>query len=274
MGNLDGFSIAIAGLGLMGGSLALALKARGLRVLGADADPAVVERARARGAIDGPWSDETVDLVVLAMPVRGIVEWLAKRGPSLPPSTLLMDLGSTKREIVAAMDALPVESIGGHPMCGKEASGFDAAEAALFRGARFVLTPTARTTDRALHTARALVAAIGAQPIELDADTHDRAVAVISHVPYLLSAALVNTVAAADEATAEQLASTGYAGMTRLAASDTRMMGDIVATNRAAIVAALDAYLRELGRLRDEIAAGDEAAWSGRLESARQRKIS
>src|SRR5512143_2624241 len=209
MDDLDGFTIAIAGLGLMGGSLALALKDHGLRVLGADADPAVVERARARGAIDGPWTGETVDLVVLAMPVRGIVQWLAARGPSLPAGTLLMDLGSTKREIVAAMDALPVESIGGHPMCGKETPGIDAAEAGLFRGARFVLTPAARTTERALRTARALVAAVGAEAIELDAETHDRAVAAISHVPYLLSAALVNTVAAADDANAEQLASTG-----------------------------------------------------------------
>lgn len=275
MDDLDGFTIAVAGLGLMGGSLAMALKAGGgrVRVTGTDADPAVIARAQARGAIDGAWQPgEPADIVVLAMPVRGILAWVREHGPSLPAGTLLMDLGSTKHEIVAAMNGLAIESIGGHPMCGKETSGIDSADAGLFRGARFALTPTARTSVRAMRLAQALVAVTGAAVLMIEADAHDRAVAAISHMPYLLSATLVNTVGGLNDRQAEQLASTGFAGMTRLAASSTRMMGDIVASNREAIVAMLDAYSRELAALRDEIASGDEAAWGAALERARRRK--
>ncbi|MBI5876813.1 MAG: prephenate dehydrogenase [Chloroflexi bacterium] len=275
MDDLDGFTIAIAGLGLMGGSLAMTLKAGGarLRVLGADANPDVVRQAQARDVIDGDWQPgDAADIVVLAMPVRGIVAWIETHGPSLPTGTLLMDLGSTKREIVAAMDKLAIESVGGHPMCGKETSGIESADAGLFRGARFALTPTARTSVRAMRLAQSLVAITGAAVLMIEADAHDRAVAAISHLPYVLSATLVNTVTGLNDQHAEQLASTGYVGMTRLAASDTRMMGDIIASNRAAIVAMIDAYSRELTTLRDQIARGDEAAWSARLEAARRRK--
>ena len=263
MESLDGFTITIAGLGLMGGSLAMALKRSGaaVTVLGADANAATLERAQMLGIVDGPCADfATADLVVLAMPVRSIVDWLDACGALLPERCIVMDLGSTKRAVVAAMNRLAAQSIGGHPMCGKETAGLESADAALFERARFVLTPTERTTERALAMGKALISAVGADLVLLDADAHDRAVAAISHLPYLLSVALVNTVGALDDDNALRLASSGYRGMSRLAASDLRMWSDIMATNGPAIADMLDRFQREIGALREAITAGDEAS--------------
>jgi prephenate dehydrogenase len=263
MESLDGFTIAIAGLGLMGGSLAMALKSSGaaVTVLGADANAATLERAQVLGIVDGPCADfSTADLVVLAMPVRSIVDWLEACGAVLPERCVVMDLGSTKRDVVAAMNRLAAQSIGGHPMCGKETAGLESADAALFERASFVLTPTERTTRRAMAMGKALISAVGADLVMLDANAHDRAVAAISHLPYLVSVALVNTVGALDDDNALQLASSGYRGMSRLAASDLRMWSDIVATNGPAIGDMLDRFQREIGALRDAITAGDEAS--------------
>ena len=275
MKDLDDFTIAIVGLGLMGGSLAMALKQQrvGRCVQGADADPQVVARALALGVIDAPCADVTqVDWVVLAMPVRGIVAWLQARGCALSAEQIVMDIGSTKQQVVAAMEPLTAQCIGGHPMCGKETAGLASADAQLFRGARFVLTPTTRTHDATLRSTQSLVRRIGAQPIVMDAEAHDRATAAISHLPYLLSVNLVNTVAAQHNADAMPLAASGYASATRLAASDTRMMGDIIATNRAHVLHILDAYQAELARLREAIADGDEEQWRERLAYAKKVK--
>jgi prephenate dehydrogenase len=118
-------------------------------------------------------------VVVLATPVRHIIETIAEIGPLLKPGTLVIDFGSTKREIVAALADLPegVQAVGGHPMCGKEVGGLEQADAALFRGAMFVLTPTASTTDGGMALAREIVEAIGAHALVLDAERHDRAAA-------------------------------------------------------------------------------------------------
>jgi prephenate dehydrogenase len=183
-----------------------------------------------------------------------------------------MDLGSTKQTVVNAMESLPAQCIGGHPMCGKETSGLEAAEANLFRGAKFVLTPTTRTTDETLTLIQSLVTRIGAHPLCMNAAAHDRAVAAISHLPYLLSTSLVNTVDTLHDAHTTLLASSGYQSTTRLAASDTRMMGDIIATNRAHIVAMLDAYQAELTQLRDALATEDERGWREKLEQAKKVK--
>ena len=297
MKDLDGFTIAVAGLGLMGGSLAMALKKHGVGRLrlGADVNPLALSRALELGVIDSALEDYSqVDLVVLAMPVRGIIHWLHTVGMTLPASCLVMDLGSTKQEVVAAMSQLTAHCIGGHPMCGKETSGIEAADAELFHGAKFVLTPVrgmpspsvdlakglvSRTAvcesgELALDAALALVARIGAQPILMDAAQHDRAVAAISHVPYLLSATLVNCVDDLHDEYARTLAASGFDSMTRLAASDLRMMGDIIATNKDSIVELLDRYDRELRELREALGAADESRWRARLERAHNLKRS
>jgi len=277
MKDLDGFTIAIAGLGLMGGSLAMALKKHsvGRLRLGTDINPQVVSRALELGVIDGVVEDySTVDLFVLAMPVRGIIHWLHTVGMTLPATCLVMDLGSTKQEVVAAMAQLPAQCIGGHPMCGKETSGIEAADAELFNGAKFVLTPAAGASADAMDAALALVRLIGAQPVVMDAAEHDRAVAAISHVPYLLAAALVTCVDDLHDEHTRTLASSGFSSMTRLAASDLRMMGDIIATNKDSIIELLDRYDRELHELREALGSADESRWRARLERANNLKRS
>ncbi|TMC49628.1 MAG: prephenate dehydrogenase [Chloroflexi bacterium] len=275
MKDIDGFTIAIVGLGLMGGSLAMAFKqhAVGRRVLGMDPNTAAVERAQALGAIDGFFQDvREADLIVLAMPVRAIAGWLITYGPALAPEQTVMDLGSAKRAIMAEMEKLDAQCIGGHPMCGKETSGIAAAEATLFKGATFVLTPATHTSQGTMHMARQLVSAIGAEPLVMDADAHDRAVAAVSHLPYLLSANLVNTVLEQNDPNARLLASSGYASTTRLAASDTRMMGDTIASNRDYIVRQIDRFQSALAHMREAIAAGDDDTWRVQLERAREGK--
>src|SRR5262249_7113674 len=148
----------------------------------ADTNADTLQRAQMLGIVDGPCADfAAADLIVLAMPVRSIVDWLEACGQVLPERCVVMDLGSTKRDVVAAMNRLAAQSIGGHPMCGKETAGLESADAALYERARFVLTPTERTTGHAMTMGRSLISAVGADLVVLDADAHDRAVAAISH---------------------------------------------------------------------------------------------
>ena len=170
---------------------------------GVELDAGARELALARGIVDHATADlregvADADVVVLATPVRSIIDMLEQRlGAWLRSNTLLLDLGSTKQSIGRAMRDLPIGilAVGGHPMTGRELSGLEASDATLYRGRPFVLCPNRRTTPSALLRARSLVRALGAIPIEMDAERHDRVVAAISHLPYLLSTALVATVA-------------------------------------------------------------------------------
>lgn len=273
---------AILGLGLIGGSLALALRSSGVAasVIGYDADPMTARRAASLGAVDRVADDlgaavAAADTVVLAAPVRSILELLDGIEPLLRPGTLLIDVGSTKRRIVERLDRLPagVRAVGGHPMCGKEHAGIEHAEPGLFSGATFALCPTRRTDDAARRRAERLVAAIGARPLWLDAGDHDAAVASVSHLPYVLAVALVR--AALDgkgSETAARLAASGFRDTSRLAASNERMMLDILATNGDAVLAALDRAAAELDALRALIAGGDAAALAKALAAAAQRR--
>ena len=174
--------LAIVGLGLMGGSLALAMRAHSDRISGVDQD----ERARAfamrRGMVDCATGDlyegvNRADVVILAAPVRVIVEMLHMRiGSYLRSNTLVIDIGSTKQDIVDAMASLPigVNAVGGHPMTGKENGGIEESDESLYRGRPFVLCPSRRTTPAALLHALAFVETLGAIPIEMEAQRHDR----------------------------------------------------------------------------------------------------
>ncbi len=257
--------VVIVGLGLMGGSLAAALKRRTAcrEVWGVARRDETIEEALRRGFIHRGTCDLAegvgqADLVVLATPVRTVLELLPQVGGLAPAGCLLMDLGSTKARIVEAMESLPshLQAVGGHPMCGKEASGIEAAEAGLYQGATFVLTPLRqssgqalqRTRSEALTLAQELVEAVGAQPVVMDAQRHDRLVAVVSHLPYLLSVGLV---AAAEEVAAEdeqiwELAASGFRDASRLAASDVTMMLDILLTNRRAVGEMLSRFAKRL----------------------------
>jgi prephenate dehydrogenase len=187
-----------------------------------------------------------------------------------------MDLGSTKAHVVDRMAALPdhVQPLGGHPMCGKEVSGIEAADTALYRGHTFVLTPLPRTSEATLALGRALVQAIGGRPLILSPERHDRLVAAISHLPYLLACALVGTADAtgSTDPLVWDVAASGFRDTSRLAASDVTMMLDILLTNREPVLEALETCDRQLHHLIRLIGSTDEKGLRAVLAAARERK--
>jgi len=273
---------AIVGLGLMGGSLALALRAGNAckEILAVERDADVCVRALATGAADQASPDLALaaqaDIVVLAAPVRTILALLPQVGQQMRAGAIVIDLGSTKREITRAMELLPasVQPIGGHPMCGREVAGFDAADAQLFRGAAFVLTPLARTLPPTLACAEAIVRAIGARPLVLDPARHDQIVATTSHLPFAVAALLMTT--ADDLARHDELvyglAASGFRDTSRLAASDTQMMSDVLLTNSRNVGSALRDYGRHLNALADVVEREDESTLQAILQSAAARR--
>ncbi|HRE48261.1 MAG TPA: prephenate dehydrogenase [Aggregatilineales bacterium] len=268
--------VCIVGTGLMGTSLAKALRGYVRRLVGSDLS--AVNRAAAAPSFDALYTDLTplanADLIVLAIPVRAILSLLGKL-PTIPvkAGALILDIGGTKTDITAAMNRLPetVFAIGGHPMCGKETSGPGDADGGLFVGCPFVLCPTERTTSDALTVARALVEVIRARAILLDPTTHDRAIAAISHLPYLVSASLVGAVMELAEETpaAWELAASGFRDTSRLAVSDVKMKGDALLTNRTAVIAALNALRTEIDMLHALLTSSDDVALREKMESVR-----
>jgi prephenate dehydrogenase len=281
----DGFEsltaarVTIAGLGLMGGSLALALRGQCRELVGVDHDPATAALAMERAVVDRIAAFETAsaetDLLILAVPVRGILSQLAQLAQSSPPRpTVVLDLGSTKTEIIAAMQALPEgwDPVGGHPMCGKEVSGLAHAEAGLFRGKLFVLAPLERSSARARALAEAVVAAVGAKALRLEASHHDALAASSSHLPYLAAALLVRAAEAAEDDGIWEMAASGFRDTSRLAASDVRMMMDILLTNRPEILAALGRYRAELETLTGLLERGEAEPLREYLLRAKARR--
>ncbi len=281
---LEESELLIVGTGLMGASLALALRGKVKALHGVDSDLATAREAAAyfdATSNDLESSVATADVIVLAVPVRAILILLDRLKTLAKPGTLILDLGSAKQDIVAAMGALPnyLLAVGGHPMCGKERSGPQAAEAAVYSGCSFVLCPTQRTTAEVLSLAQQIVEAAGARPIILDAERHDSAVAAVSHLPYLVSTGLVATVqqAAQNDDTPWRLAASGFRDTSRLAASDVTMMGDTILANREAVLRALDQFLTQLTSLRDQLDSAADLRHEGqlraKLESIRQARL-
>lgn len=257
---LNEATVSIVGLGLMGGSLGLALEGRCARRIGVARREETAQEALLAGAVDEATTSlregvAGAHVVVLATPVRSILSLVGEVGSLMPPGSLLIDLGSTKAEIVRAMNQLPenILAVGGHPMCGKEVGGIAEAEAGLYRGATFALCPTARATEREMSLGAELAEAIGARPLIIEAEQHDRAVAFVSHLPYLLSAALVQTEkeAEAGDPVLALLAASGFRDTTRLAASEVPMMLDILLTNHEYIEAALLRFERHIAEARE-----------------------
>jgi prephenate dehydrogenase len=278
MKSLPDTRIAIVGLGLMGGSLAGALRGQCREVVGVARRQETVEAALARGLADRGTTDlaagvRQADVIVLATPVRTIVRQLEEIGPLAPPGCLVMDLGSTKRDVVAAMERLPahIQPLGGHPMCGKELAGVEAADPALYRERTFILTPLARTSQEALALGIALAEAVGARPLVLDAERQDCLVATLSHLPYLIACALVATADAtvsADPA-AWQIVASGFRDTSRVAGSDVTMMADILLTNREHVLKALEAYDTQFHNLMRLVETGNESEMREVLERVR-----
>jgi prephenate dehydrogenase len=282
-------TVCIVGLGLMGGSLALALRSdasrsnvpafRAKRILGVSRSAETLNAALAAGALDAGTTDlaagvARADVIVLATPVRTILHLLPEVGRHARPGALVMDMGSSKAQICAAMADLPagLEPVGSHPMCGKETAGFAAAEANLYRGRPFVLCPLQRTAPETLETARSLALAVGGRPMVVDPGMHDRAVAAISHLPYAAAATLVRAVDTSGDELAWALAASGFRDTTRVAASDVDMMLDTLLTNRVAVLDWLDAFSDQLAVLRAALADEDEAGLRGQLAAAQARR--
>lgn len=273
--------VAIIGVGLIGGSLAAALRAlpEAPRVTGIDASDKTLASALERGVVD-----ETVpvaeadtallaaDLVVIATPARAAESWLHRLG-ELGYAGIVTDVASTKSAIVAAAgrELGPDASfVGGHPMAGSERSGVDAADPELFRGAYYVLTPAADTDVEAYRRLHQLVTSIGARAISVDPSSHDEAVAAISHVPHLAAAALTNLAAARVEDGTDvlRLAAGGFKDMTRIAAGSPDLWTGICLDNREAIVRGVTELREQLARVADLVSGEDAAGLRAWLAAA------
>ena len=265
--------VAIVGLGLMGGSLALALHGRVAHLTAIERHAATRQYALHHHMVDAITDNlalgvQEADLIILATPVRTILHLLAELPALRPEGCAVLDLGSTKAEIEQAMEAMPPtwRAMGGHPMCGKEVAGVEAAEASLFQDKTFILCPNGRTDAAMSDMAQALVTAVGARPLFLPAAQHDHMVAAISHLPYLAASVLMRVTA--EQATADgrlwQVSASGFRDTSRLAGSDPAMLRDILLTNREAVLAQLGEYQGQLAAVAELIAQGDEttlAAW-------------
>jgi prephenate dehydrogenase len=263
--------ITIVGLGLMGGSLALALKDKCSGITAVEVNSHARHIGLERGLVNHVTKNledglKHADILVLATPVRAILETLEKLNRlsyHTNRTLLVLDLGSTKAEVASAMALLPktFSGIGGHPMCGKETSGLEYADASLYKDAIFVLTPQSNTDKKMLGLARQIISAIGSIPIEMDAEKHDKLAALTSHLPYLLACSLVLTVSSEGDVDpiVWKMVSSGFKDTTRVASSDVQMLIDILETNKASIKNALGEQRIAMDKL--------EIALDGDLES-------
>lgn len=249
-------TVGVVGLGLMGASFALALKkARPETVLvGSDRNPVVVRKALDRGVVESANTDltpvEMADVIVIGAPLNALRE-IFPRLAALAPARPITDMASTKADVMEWAAAEGIDLVGGHPMCGKEKSGIDHADASMFEGAPWVLT-------RDEPSITSLVEAVGAHPVVMDAVTHDRLVAGVSHAAFLLSVGYVLALARREDwPEASALAAGGFRDMSRLAAGDPDLYAAVARTNRDNLVEMLDAVSAELARLRRHLEADD-----------------
>ncbi len=276
--------VTIVGLGLIGTSLGLALRqTKTLRaeIVGHDAEPAHAARAQRRGAVAKTSYNllDSVDgarLVILAVPVMAIRETLELIAPHLVPGCVVTDTGSTKGEVLGWAEEIlgerDVSFVGGHPMAGKEESGPDAADAELFKGAAYAICPAPSASEEATRAIVTMVEAVGAVPYFVDAVEHDSYVAAVSHLPFLLSTALVaSTTRSPAWREMSRLAATGYRDISRLAAGDPIMHRDICVTNSVGVVHWIDEFIKQLSAMREWIQEDHDAlelslinAWEAR----------
>jgi prephenate dehydrogenase len=252
--------VAIIGLGLMGGSLAMALRDSCHSLSGYDLEEECGQSALVRRIVDHVHSDlasavREVDLLILAVPVGAIISILGDLAQYSSDGAIVLDLGSTKSDILQAMEKMDhrFDPIGGHPMCGKESSSLENADRELFKDAPFALVAAEQTSENARRVAEELVIAVGASPRWMKAGNHDRWVARTSHLPYVLALALEQSV----PPDARQLIGPGFRSATRLAESNSSMMKDVLLTNREPVLEALDAFRRRLELIELAIDGGD-----------------
>lgn len=257
---------SVIGLGLVGGSIGVGLRAKGWTVSGTDLDPATQERALELGAIDAIGIDPGSTITFVAAPVRAIAA--EARRALTETAGVVTDVGSVKAPVVA--DVADPRFVGGHPMAGSEQLGVEGASAELFEGAVWVLTPVEGTDSDHFATVSAVVRLLGAEVVALPPDRHDALVAVVSHVPHLTAAALMSIAdeRADDHAALLRLAAGGFRDMTRIAAGTPAIWPDICGENRVAILEVIDRLTDELGRLRTIVDTEDRSGLLATLERA------
>ena len=278
--------LAVIGVGLLGGSTALALRRAGAitSIVGFDRDGSALERALSMGVIDTAAESVSeaaagADVIVVAVPVRSIGPVLHDVGLALGPQAVVTDVGSTKGEVIEAArhelrEKFP-RFVPGHPIAGRETAGVDGASADLFKGARIVLSPVAETALDALEIVRGFWEAVGGRVHMLAAEEHDRIFAIVSHLPHFLSFALMSEVAARPNA--QELigfAGGGFQTFTRIAVSSPEMWRDIALQNREALLEEIDLYGERLAVFRSLIDRGDGPALQRLMAEARAARQS
>jgi prephenate dehydrogenase len=260
----------VTGLGLIGGSIARALAERGWQVRGEDHDSSRVQRAERMGIITVGGLDPQAEITFVCTPVLALADEVKRvlaetRG-------VVTDVGSVKGALCATID--DPRFVGGHPMAGSELEGLDGADASMFQGAVWVLTPSAHTADTTFSAVAAIVAELGADVVALPAERHDQVVAVVSHVPHLTAATLMGLAAdrAEDHAALLRLAAGGFRDMTRIASGHPAIWLDICAENRVAILAALDGMIDGLATMRRVVDSDDRGELLRRLGRAREAR--
>ena len=269
-------SVAILGLGLMGASLGLALRGKGVRVVGYNHSPANARTALERGAVDAVASSPAeavagASMVVLAAPVLANIVFADAIAGALEEGAVVTDMGSTKGEFChrVAAEHPGMCLVGSHPVAGSEKQGAGAARADLFEGRRCVVTPLSGTPEEAVQRVEALWRAVGAGTLRMPPEDHDRLLARTSHLPHLVSAALAETIGRDRAEEVGTFCGPGFCDTTRLAAGSIPMWRDILETNRAAIESELRAFKDALDALYRDIQAGDSVSWTRFLDRAR-----
>ncbi len=260
----------VIGLGLVGGSIALGLRQRGWRVHGDDTHTATIAKAIDIGAIDAAGLDHDAEITFVAVPVMAVADQV-KRALS-ETRGVVTDVGSVKATVCAS--CIDSRFIGGHPMAGSELDGLDGADAEMFNGAVWVLTPLPESDDRTLTTVSGVVQSLGAEVVALSPERHDQVVAVISHVPHLAAATLMTLASdrAEEHAALLRLAAGGFRDMTRIASGHPGIWLDICAENRPAIVIALDGLIERLAEIRTVVESEDREGLQRTLSKAREAR--
>lgn len=271
---LQDANIAMIGLGLMGGSMALSLKERCRRLSALDLHLPTLELACRQEIVHLAESDPAKaladpDLVILACPVPAILDWLERLPEYIQHPCIVLDLGSSKRTIVAALETLPenFDPIGGHPICGRERLSLANAEHFLYRDAPFVLTSLSRTSERARSAALQVVGALGAEPVWLDADDHDRILGATSHLPYLLSSALADST----ESDAAPLVGPGFRSSARLAGTPSSMMLGVLLSNADNVLVSIKNFRQSLDEIESALLDDNRDALKTALDNARSK---
>jgi len=260
--------MVIVGVGLIGGSLALICRRKGIvsEIIGIGRNKQNLEEAVALHVIDAYTYNieegvKGADIVILATPVTSLIRLAGEMAPYLSPGVIVTDVGSVKGPVVRIEDLLPpyAHFVGGHPIAGKEKSGIRAASPEIFQGAKCILTPTPRTDPEALDTVKNLWEMTGAHVICMDPSRHDRIFAAVSHLPHVVAYALVNTILELEEEEEEFISYSagGFRDFTRIAASHPEMWRDICLMNRENIIKMLARYEASIGRLKSLIEVGD-----------------